>query len=63
MNFAHCLHIVLVIMKFTDIFMKDFFSGGGGQEEGLLGKIFPWRMFPWGKGHFYEGGARFPSII
>ena len=37
MNFAHCLHIVLVIMKFTDIFMKDFFLVGG-QEVGVTWK-------------------------
>ena len=35
MNFAHCLHIVLVIGKYTDIFRKDFFSVGGGLEEGI----------------------------
>ena len=34
MNFAHRLHIVLVIGKYTDIFRKDFFSGGGGARGG-----------------------------
>ena len=44
-------------------FQEGFFSEGWGWRRGLLGRIFPWRMFFWGKGHFYEGGAGFPSII
>ena len=35
MNFAHCLHIVLVIGKYTDIFRKNCLVGGGGLEEGV----------------------------
>ena len=34
MVFAHCLHIVFVIRKFTDIF-RGFFSEGGGGGSGL----------------------------
>ena len=34
MNFAHCLHIVLVIGKYTDIFRKNYFMVGG-LEEGV----------------------------
>ena len=33
MNFAHCLHVVLIISKYTDVFREYFFSGvcvGGG---------------------------------
>jgi len=45
MNFAHCLHIVLVIGKYSSVF-RGIFSGGG---KGLYGRIFPWRNFLWGK--------------
>ena len=34
MNFVQCLHIVLVIGKYTDVFRKNFFSGGGGAGGG-----------------------------
>ena len=63
MNFAHCLHIILVIGKYGDVFRRDFLLWGEGRRRGLLERIFPWRMFPWGKGHFDEGGADCPSII
>ena len=62
MNFAHCLHIVLVIGKYTDVSRRDLF-GGEGVGGGLRGRILQCRMCPWGKGYFYEGGAEFTSII
>ena len=30
MNFAHCLHIVLIIGNYTDVFLERFRGGGGG---------------------------------
>ena len=62
MNFAHCLHIILVIGKHTQVFRGIFFwrgkSEGGGYVEGSLHE----RYFSWGKGIFHKGGARLPSI-
>ena len=37
MNFAYYLNIVLVILKYTDVFWCFFFfrDGGGGRGEGI----------------------------
>ena len=32
MNFAHSLHVILVIRKHTAVFRGDFFSAGGKGE-------------------------------
>ena len=44
MNFARCLHIVLVIGNYTDVFRGIFSSGGSGGfgyvEEYFHGEIF-----------------------
>ena len=59
MNFAHRLHIILVIGKYTDVFKRIFSGGGGGVYAGgsIHGGIL------WGKGIFKESGAVFISII
>ena len=60
-NFFHCLHIVLVIGKHTDVFTREFFlmEGVGGLPEKIHGKIFPLRNFSFWKIIFHG----FPSII
>ena len=60
MNFAHCLHIVLVIAKYTDIFRGIFLVGA-------LGDLVTWENlsmeeFFVGKENFREVGAGFPCI-
>ena len=43
MNFAHCLHIVLVAGKHTDVFKGDFFWWGGERvtwEDLSMEKLF-----------------------
>ena len=64
MNFVHCLYIVLVIRKYTDVFMRDFSGGGSGGRVGLPGRIFPWRNFSWGKIISMKGwGLYIPTLF
>ena len=63
MNFAHCLHIVLVIMKFTDIFMKDFFLVGGGRRRGYSGKSFRGGCFLGVRDISMKGAPDFPALF
>ena len=47
MNFAHCLHIVLDIGKYTYILQGDFSGRGGGfTREDPSMKVFSWGSFP-----------------
>ena len=54
MNLAHCLHIALVIGKYTDVIRGDFFSWGGAGRGygGIFMKnfhgevIFPMKVAP-----------------
>ena len=64
-NFDHCLHIVMVIGKCTDVFRGTFFLGRGGglRGEDYVGRIFPWRNLSWGKRISMKGCAGFSSII
>ena len=62
MNFGRCLHIVLVIGKYTDIFREDFFLVVGG-SRGLRERIFPWLNLSWRNRISIEGGAGFSSVI
>ena len=59
MNFTNCLHTVLVIGKYADIFRR-FFSGEGG-------RVFTWEdLFMEGfieEAIFHEVVAVFPRII
>jgi hypothetical protein len=48
-KYIHCLRIVFVIGKFTDIF---FFGGGG---DFMLGRIYYGEKFSW--------GGNFPGLI
>ena len=60
MNFADCLHIVLVIRKYTDAFQGRFFSWrwmGVTREELSMDEFFL------GEGIFHGGGVGFPSIV
>jgi len=53
----------MVTGKCTDVFREIFFGLGGRFEgEGLLGRIFPWRNFSWGK-RILMKDAGFSSII
>ena len=56
MNYAHGLHIILVIGKYTDGFQGEYFSGGG---RGLWGEGYLGGSFHGGISH---GGREF-SII
>ena len=64
MNFAHCLDIVLVIMKFTAIFMKDFFLvGGGAGGGGYSGKSFRGGCFLGVRDISMKGVPDFPALF
>ena len=56
MNLVHCLHVALIIGKYTGAFLGDF-SGGEG-EGGVRGSIFPWRYFSQEKGNFPRRESR-----
>jgi len=64
MNFAHCLHIVLAIRKYTDVF-GVFFSGSGGVEsiEGVKWEDISMEDIITGEENFHEGGAGFSCTI
>ena len=52
MNFAYCLHIVLVIRKFTDVFRGNFSGedwGGGSRGGDYVGGYFPGGIFHGGR--------------
>ena len=57
MNFVHCLHIVLVIGKYIDVF-GGIFPGGGGVSGGL---VYVGRSFH--GGIFCEGNLKRTEII
>ena len=61
MNFAHCLHIALVIGKYTGKYTfsgRIFLLGGGGRRERVT-----WEDLSMEEENICEGGAGFPSII
>ena len=49
MDFAHCLHIVMVIGKYKNFSGGFFLVGGRGQGISLCGRISPRSNFSWGK--------------
>ena len=57
MNYAHCLHIVTVIGKYTDVF-RGIFSGGGG--EGVTREDLSKEEFIMGEENFSE---EFPALF
>ena len=59
MNFAHCLHIVLVIGKYTNVFSGDFYGGG----RGLRGRIFPRRNSSRGERISMKGALDSPALF
>ena len=63
MNFDLCLHIVMVIGKYTGVFRRIFFGLGEGlRRGGYAGGTFL-REFVMGEENFHEGRAGFTSII
>ena len=62
MNFPHCLHIGLVIGKYTDFFRVDF-SSDGGEGSGITWEDLSVEEFIMGEENFDELGAGFSSII
>ena len=56
MNFVHCLHIVLVIAKYTDMFRRDFSGRRVGEEANLGGSFHA-------KENFLEGALDFPALF
>ena len=66
MNFAHCLHIELIIGKYTDVFRRIFFwCMGGGPGLGVTWENLSMEEFslPWEKGIFHEGVPDFPALF
>ena len=65
-NFDQCLHIVMAIWKYTDVFRGIFrLRGGGGgigKEGDKLGEL-SLEEFMMGEENFHGGSAGFSSII
>jgi len=54
----------MVTGKCADVFREIFFGLGGRVEgEGLLGRIFPWRNFSWGKRISMKGTQDFLALF
>ena len=62
MNSAHCLYIVLVIGKHTDIFRRIFIVGGSG-GEGYVGGSFHGVFFNRGRGFSMKGVPDFLALF
>ena len=61
MNFAHCLHVVLDIGKYT--FSGVFFlEGGGVRGERYMGGSFHGEIFHWER-KFFMKGLRIPQYF
>jgi hypothetical protein len=62
MSFAHCLHIVLVIGKYTDVFRRNFFLVGRGIGGGVYrGGFFHGGCFLGGRDISMKGAPDFPA--
>ena len=61
-NFDLCLHIVMVIGRYTGVFRRIFLVVGGLRRGGYAGGTFH-REFIMGEENFHEGRAGFTSII
>ena len=57
-NFAHCLHVVLVIGKHSYIFKEGFSNRGEGRGEGYVGG-----SFHGGKIIFQHSTPDFPALF
>ena len=62
-NLDHCLHIVRVIMKCTDVFRGRFFKLGWGWIRGVCLRGSFHGQFIKREENFHEGGTEFSSII
>ena len=64
MNFDHCLHIVLVIGKYTDVFRGIFLVVVWGiRLRRRKGKIFSKEKIFIGEENFFVGGLDFPTLF
>ena len=63
MNFAHCLHIVLVIGKHTDVLGGYFSDGvGGGSASWFTWEYLSMEAYIMDEENFHERVAGFSSI-
>ena len=63
-NFDRCLHTVMVIIKFTNVFRGTFSCWDGGWSwEGVTWEDLFMGEFIMREENFHEGGAGFSSII
>ena len=63
MIFAHFLHIVLAIGKYTDVFRGVLSGGWGVKGSGFTWEDLSKKEFIMGEENFHEGTPRFSSII
>ena len=61
MNFAHCLRIVFVIGKYTDVFRGILLVGGWG--DWATWEDLSMDEFLIGKDNFFEGCSGYPNIL
>ena len=63
MKFAHCLHIVLAIGNYTDVFGGYFCLARGVGGEGYVGEYFHGGIFHRGREFSMKGAPDLPGLF